>query len=811
MKKIIKYTLRGILITLGLLILIYTAAYIYLSVNKKELLADVRKQVSEKFSGDIQIGNIELSFIDQFPSIAVLIENISIKDSQFAQHGHPLFTAKKVYSAISILRLLQKNNPLSRIEIDDAQLYIYTDTSGYTNTYLFKPKSADTTKTESKAKTEIEKITFKNVRLVMNNQLKRKLFDLNISSLYCEMANTDSSITIKTDNDILVHDLAFNVQVGSYLKEATLNGDIDLVYQKKLQQLSFQGKSVNIRDHPFDISGAFTFTDTPFYYFKVASKNIGYDFAKNLLTKKLAKTLSIVKLEANLDNVSSYIAGPLNGGEPSINIQWKCSPNNIVSPIADFKDCSFAGSFTNELKKAEPRCDENSRISIDHFSGLYEGIRVVSKQVFISNLTFPVIDCDVKSDFDLSQINALLSSNVFELKEGKGSLDIQYNGPIENNNRNNTTINGLLKISNGQLYYLPTKIPMNDANCTIAFKNTDVYVNNFSSSVKGNKLIINGVGKNLLAFMGTNTSKANINWSVYSPSINLNNFNSLLQKRLETARRKTTVSKLGNTAAEFDQIVQQANFNITVKAGELLYKKFKATNVTASLGLHDEDWNLSQISMQHGGGSMFINGTLNQKNTRYYSSNLQVSMDNVDINKVMYAFDNFGQPGISYTNLNGKLSAKANIVMDIDRDMQQRPENMVGTIDFSLKNGALLHYEPMKKIQSIIFKKRNFDEIHFAELKDLLEINNGEVKINRMEIQSTALTMFVEGLYSQQGKTDISIQVPLKNLKKRDEDYIPENKGADSKGGTSIYIRGQTGKDGSVQFKLDVFKKFRKG
>ena len=796
---------------LGLLIIIYTAAYIYLSVNKKELLADVRKQVSEKFSGDIQIGNIELSFIDQFPAIAVLIENISIKDSQFAQHGHPLFTAKKVYSAISILRLLQKNNPLSRIEIDDAQLYIYTDTSGYTNTYLFKPKNADTAKTESKAKTEIENITFENVRLVMNNQLKRKLFDLDISSLHCAMENTDSTIIIKTDNDILVHDLSFNVQVGSYLKEATLKGDIDLVYHKKLEQLSFQGKSVNIKDHPFDISGAFTFTDQPFYFFKVATKNVGYDFAKNLLTKKLSKTLSIVKLGRNLDNVSSYIAGPLNGGEPSINIQWKCSPNNIVSPIANFTDCSFGGSFTNELKKGEPRCDENSRLSIDNFSGLYEGIRVVSKQVFITNLTFPVIDCDVKSDFGLSQINALLASNTFELKEGKGSLDIQYKGPIENNNRSNTTINGSLTLTNGQLYYLPTKIQLNDVNCTIAFKNTDVYVNNFRSSVKGNKLVINGVGKNLLAFMGTNTSKANINWSVYSPSINMNDFNSLLQKRPEIVSRKTNVSKLGNASAEFDQILQQANFHVTVKANELLYKKFKAANVIASLGLQDENWTLNQISMQHGGGSMFINGELNQKSNRYYSSNIQVSMENVDINKVMYAFDNFGQPGISYTNLNGKLSAKASVVMDIDRDMQQRPENMVGTIDFSLKNGALLHYEPMKKIQSVIFKKRNFDEIHFAELKDRLEINNGEVKINRMEIQSTALTMFVEGLYSQQGNTDISIQVPLKNLKRRDEDFIPQNKGAESKGGTSIYLRGQTGKDGNVQFKLDVFKKFRKG
>lgn len=72
------------------------------------------------------------------------------------------------------------------------------------------------------------------------------------------------------------------------------------------------------------------------------------------------------------------------------------------------------------------------------------------------------------------------------------------------------------------------------------------------------------------------------------------------------------------------------------------------------------------------------------------------------------------------------------------------------------------------------------------------------------------MTLYVEGIYSIIGSnTDISIQVPLSNLKSRDE-FKLENKGADSKGGASIYMRGRPGADGNVQFKLDLFKKFRK-
>ena len=60
------------------------------------------------------------------------------------------------------------------------------------------------------------------------------------------------------------------------------------------------------------------------------------------------------------------------------------------------------------------------------------------------------------------------------------------------------------------------------------------------------------------------------------------------------------------------------------------------------------------------------------------------------------------------------------------------------------------------------------------------------------------------------GNTDLSIQVPLSNLKKRDEDYNPENIGTDKKGGKSIFIRGRPGSDGNVNFKLDLFNKYKK-
>jgi hypothetical protein len=70
--------------------------------------------------------------------------------------------------------------------------------------------------------------------------------------------------------------------------------------------------------------------------------------------------------------------------------------------------------------------------------------------------------------------------------------------------------------------------------------------------------------------------------------------------------------------------------------------------------------------------------------------------------------------------------------------------------------------------------------------------------------------MFVEGVYSMKGNTDMRIQVPLSNLKKRGDDYIPQNLAEGKKVGSSINLRGTPGKDGNIKFKLDLFNKFKK-
>jgi hypothetical protein len=807
LNKYLKYTLKGLAVFAGVLLLVYTAAYIYVSANKKDIINQIKEQVADKLNGEVHIGDIDLGFLAQFPSISVELNKVSIRDTLFNQHKHPFFQAEKVYASISVINLIQKQDPLNGIRIDKGELYIYTDTSGYTNSYLLSPKSEVKKPTgQSPRKIQIEDVRLNNVRLVLDDRLKLKLYDFDVSKLQCKITTSDSSMRLKTKNDILIHSLAFNTQRGSFVKETRFTGDFTVRFNNASKQLSFEDIRINLKGHPFTLTGAFNFTEVPTFALKVSSKNLDYNLGRSLLTERLASVLSVVKMEKPVNEVSADISGGLKGADPLAKITWKISKNNIQSTFANFTECSFSGGFTNEVVVGLPRKDPNSRLEFHGFTGNWEGLKIASQHIVIDNLTVPMVSCDVKTSFDLSQLNNILQSNTLDMHQGKGSVDLKYTGPLIRNSNKNTLINGKVLFTDGEIHYQPRDLLIKNVSGNILFKNTDVFVNDFRGNVQGNKIVMNGNGKNVLAMMKTNSGKMFLDWNIYSPSLNLGHFMSLLRKRVAT-KRKSTNSKIG---ADLDELVTQANFRLDVKADQLTYRRFTASNVKASLILMNENWQLNNVSLQHGGGNMQIAGQLIEKaGGRYYESDIKMNMQNVDVNKVFNAFENFGQDGIEAKNLRGKLTSTADVKMYLDRNLEGAPANIEGFVNFSLKNGALINYEPLQKVQNVAFKKRNFSEIYFAELKNRFDIKNREITINRMEIQSTVLTLFVEGVYSLQGNTDISIQVPLSNLRSR-EDYTLENKGANSKAGASVYLRGRPGDDGNIQFKLDLFKKFRK-
>lgn len=803
--------IKSILIFLGVLLLLFVGIFIYVSANKQKIITQVTDAISKKINGNVSIGDVDLSFFENFPKVAVRVRDIMVTDTLYSQHKHPFFVGREVFFTLSVMKLIRKQPPVNGLRIKDGSLYLFTDTSGYTNTYLLKGKKDSAAATSGVNNSqELQAIRVSNFKIVIEDNMRHKFHDFDIKKLNANLDYKSAEITVNTDADILVNSLAFNQSRGSFLKGKTFTGDFNLHFNMAQKMLTFDSIDVKLQGHPFNLSGKFDLgPNAPQFSLIVHTRKINYETAKTLLPQSISNSLSIVKLDEPV-NADASVAGPLKGGEPLLKVDFEAKETKLTTPFMDFEKASFNGRYTNEVVQGLPRMDPNSSIIVKDFTGSWHGLPISVGKIQILDLLHPQLSADLNSTFALKDLNELVGSSSIELQDGTGALNLRYQGPIEKNNNTNSFLDGTIAFKDGRVLYAPRNVVLSNLNGSMLFKNSDLFIKKLGATVLGNNVVMDGYAKNLLTLVNTEPNKVNIDWNIFSPQLNLGNFVYLLKSRSKTTAKKTSTSKLGDMSDKIDRALELSTLNVSLNVDKMIYKKFEATNFVASVGLLQDRYNIQKVSMNYGGGSMTLSGALLNNSGNTHNANIDAQVTNVDVKRLFTAFDNFGQDGITAASLEGNVSAKVKANLQLDDNGKPLPSSIHSVVDFSLKNGALNNYEPIKKLQNILFKNRDFENIRFAELKDRLEINSGNIKINRMEIQSSVLSLFVEGLFSNHGKTDISIQVPLNNLKKRGTDYVPENIGTSADGGKSLYIRGQPGPDGNIKFKLDLFKKYKK-
>ena len=793
---------------------LYIIVFIYVSVNKKSIIKEVTDEIGKKINGNIFVGDVELSFFRSFPKVSVVLHKVLVTDTMFAQHHHPFFKADEVFAQLSIMKLIEKESAVNGIKVERASIYLFTDSSGYTNAYLLKPKSnsSGTDNKTTQQKIQLKTVELKDVRITIDDRMKEKLYDGIVNNLKVKLDDEDNATLFSAKADIQVNSLAFKLSNGSFIKGKKFEGDFDFRLDKKLQQLQFDSIDIKLAGQVFNITGRFDLVKPdPQFSLRVHTRQILYNFGSALLTAKIDTALSIVTIDQKLD-ADADINGPLDGGDPLIIVNWKVMHAHLTTPFLNFDDASFTGYYIDEVVAGQPRRDPNSKINISNFSATWNGFPVSSNNIEILNLYKPLLTCDLTSNFALSKLNELIGSNFIQLQSGDGSIDVTYKGPIEKNNNTNSFVNGVVSFKNGNILYTPRNVELKNVNGRLVFKNSDVMIENLQCDILNNKIIMDGHAKNLLTLINTQPNKAIIDWNIYSPSLNLASFIYLLKPGTKISHNSSNTSgnKLNKLSANIDDVLDKGLLHVILKTPKLIYRKFEAGNVIANVTLLENSYEINNASMDHAGGHIDLNGSLITYKDNYHQAKVNALLDNVDVNKIFTAFNNFGQNGIEAKNLEGKLTAKINAVVALDDEGKAYPNSIESIVDFSLKNGALNNFEPVKKIKSFIFKNRDLDNIRFGELKDSLEIKNQEIKINRMEIQSNVLSMYVEGIYSMKGNTDMSIQIPFSNLKKRGLDYMPLNKGLDKKAGPSLYLRGRPGADGNIQFKPEILHLFRK-
>ncbi|GGB11084.1 AsmA-like C-terminal region-containing protein [Puia dinghuensis] len=804
MKRALRYLIRIAGALVCLLLLAWLCLVGYVELNKAALLEKARSAFQDRLGGALRIGKLDISFFRHFPNVTARLSTVTLRDSAWTQHHHDLLQAADVYITCNLFKsLFARRLQVGAVDLEHGQVYLYTDSTGYSNTDMLRTLQPANTR----SRPDLPDIGLTDIRWVMEKQNKHKFFDLDIQHLHCGITRDRRLLRFDVNANIRADDFSFNTANGSFIKGRALLGRFTVDYNTASKIIQFNEAKLEIDDHLFVFSGRFFPTVSPDPFFlKIETAHILYRHASALLTPHLRQELDKYDIDKPVSVYAQLDAGAADDPEPQIQVRLDLDKGSVLTPDGRFTGVSFKGSFTNEWQRGQKRRDENSGIRLLGFSGQLQKLPFQADTIAITNLKHPQLACDLRSHFGLEALNDLTGSQTLQFTGGAGTMNLVYKGPLSENDTAGTTVNGWLDLDSAALTYLPYSFRLTNGKGRLRFRDQDLLVDQLSIHAGGSMINVKGIARNLVALLDRNEENVSMDWNLASPRLDLGDLAVLAGRPTATNFRQSGTSAFGTTFGRVDRLLKEGIIHVGVEANDLRFRKFSGANAKADLLFEDHQIILTRLTMDQ--GAFDLKGTIDRRRPGDVLVSLESHLKDVDLPRLFNAFGDFGQDAITARNLKGSLTADIRLNGAMTDKKKMDPNSLKGSVDFTINNGQLVDFEPMEKIKVFVLKDRDLSTIRFAELKNRLDLDSTTLTIHRMEIRSTAFTLFAEGTYDLKTGPDISLRVPFSNFSKNQTiDISPDSRGNYSKAGISVWLRARRGVDGKLKITWDPFKK----
>ena len=755
---------------LGTLLLFFIAVLaglsVYISSHKAKVITLVTDELNKNLDGKLIIGSVTTSFFESFPSLSVKLENVTLRDKQWATHHHTLLSSKNFDVSLNTLTLLKGSISIDHVTISNAAIDLFTDSLGYSNTSVFKKSnSKDSSKTGGKSNTRIGKFSLDQVSFTVENQKAKKLFQFAVDKLNGKMNYPDSGWNADIDLKVTAQNMAFSTRHGSFIKNKVVAGKLTGGYNSATGNINVASSGFTIGGDDFNIVARFTTSTKPAgFAFHITADNLLWRQAASMVSPNITKKLNMFNLDKPIAVIADISGSFSGGGDPLLHITAIAKDNKLSIPGSIINDCNFKGVFTNNHVNGKAFGDANSIIRLSNFTGSYNHLPFAIDTGSINNLEKPIATGNFRSNFPVADLNYLLGRSVAKFSRGTADMSLRYVADIVDYRINKPFVTGTINLKNADINYVPRNLTFKNTSVSLYITRQNLVLDHIRLQSGRSVVLMKGRVNNFLNLYYNAPEKLVLDWQITSPQLYLNEFIGFLGTRQQDVAVVKRKKNSGNIVDQLGTVLDKAQATIHLRAANVHFKKFLATDATADLHLSEEGIQLSNVSVKHAGGTLKMKGNIYQDN-KENRFNLNTTVSNVDVREFFYAFDNFGIKGLSYQNLRGYLSAGTQVNGKISNAGLLVPGSVFGVANVNLQNAALLDYKPLINIGKFAFPFRNLKEIIIAKLDAKFDILGEKIVINPMQLNSSVLNADVAGTYGLKNGTDITMDVPLRNPK----------------------------------------------
>jgi len=786
LNKFLKYSIVFVAVVIALASVSYYLAKKY----EPEVTRAIVGELNKHLVAEVSVEDINLSLTQRFPYASLRMSNVVIPETGNTAHeGDTLIFVKDLYLQIGLLDFFKKDYTITDAEVNTGFFKMKYDQNGNEN-FRFWKSQEDSTAAGS--------LSIRNVYFDEFEYSLKKADELEIDVLFSSahaQGNFGKEIfDIQLDMDCNITQLTSNNTL--FYENENMEGDLTLHIDNPMKNYAFSSKTLEIAGESYSIDGTFNNQNIAQWNLELNTKGADLQRALHLLPLELRKAMN------NYDF----------SGETDLDVDLEANENFRV----DINFSELQGKFTHKLALGKAKVAPskarlsvlNERVSliIDHLDARIGPGEILSRGSIL-NLSEPQFDLYLKGNLDLNEIKSLLNITALEIMQGTVQLNGNLKGALKGNSDlqkvqflKGVDFDGNISLAEGAFQLKNGKQKLHRINGALNLKNNKVIVNKATAAINSSEFELSGVIYNALPYIVSENEPMNIEANFSSNYLDFN----------EIWNASST-----DTSYRFS-LPQNLAFDLNLNVGKISFRNFEASELKGKAYYKNGVLTLNPLFLNTASGSVMASGLVSQKTENIFTFQTQADLNNIRLNQLFYAFENFGQDVIESRHLEGIANAGIQVSGKFNRSLKLDPKAIVSDIELKVMQGELNELESLVQIAdylrsnafwNALVKVDVFEEklnhIEFETLKNKITIRDEVIAIPSMTIRSSAMDINLSGTHTFDQQINYGVDFRLSDLlrtgQKKDDEfgYI-----VDDGTGLNVFLK-MEGSASSPEFSMD--------
>lgn len=720
--------------------------FVYEDEVKSIIIGELNKNLKSEVKVDPK--NIDLTFIKSFPKCALEFKDVLILEAIEKKDRDTLIFAENIRLMFNLKDLWNKNYTINKINISGAQCNLGIDKKGKPN-YIFWKKSEG--QSADNLNFALKDISLQSINLKYRNAEQKVKLSLSFKEAVFSGDFGNDQYALQTEGKARLEYLTINKT--NLLKQKNLKYDIELDINKSNYKISKAELALN--EIYIATEGNFKYSDSlETADFDFTGKNLDIASVLSLLPEKYASRINDYKSEGNF-----FSKGHLNykAGQKA-NVSAEFGINNAT---VTYKQQNMQLTNLNVQGKLSINETEDY-LNLQNVSAQL-GSNTVSGFCLITNLSNPYLNVNVSVKAKLEDVNNFWPIDTLEYVSGSVQLNAAVKGSLSEMKQSafspNVSAEGSATLKDIKTKFKGKQNEININQGGFVLNNRNVAVNDFKLLIGTSDVELNGQLPGFLNYLFDPQQPLVINAALKSNAL-------ILEDVLYGG---------SNSGAEKVNVPANLNFDLNASIANFSFAKFEAQSVSGIIAIHNQKIVAQDISLTTMDGKAQVNAIADASGeniTIKAASDLQ----NINITKLFYQFNNFGQSTLSDKHLKGFATANVNFTGNWTKELNCDLESVTATGSLTIAQGRLVDFKPLESLSKYV-EVSELRDIKFSSLQSAFDIKNQVITIPKTNIKNSALNMELWGKHTFKNEIDYHIKLLLSELlasKKRANKQLDE-------------------------------------